>query len=125
MPMHMKVVFRNIALRSVLGDYIRKKIKALEKINNRIICCHVTIEKPQESRQAGGLHRIILDITLPRRQEIVVKKELKISGRYNNLAMLINNAFKIAIWQLEDLKDRQSGHAKARPKQQLPFLHAS
>lgn len=116
MQEQIKVVFRNVAQSIALENLIREKVEALEKINNRIIGCQAAIEKPQKNRQSSGLYRVRLDITFPPRHEIVVKKESKISGGFDNLALLVNRAFRIAIRQLENIKEKKCIRAKMRPR---------
>jgi ribosome-associated translation inhibitor RaiA len=116
MQEQIKVVFRNVLQSIALENHIREKIEALEKIHNRIIGCQATIEKPQKTKEASGLYRVRLDITFPPRHEIVIKKESKISGHYKNLELLVNNAFKVAIRRLENLKEKKCIRAKVRSR---------
>lgn len=76
---------------------MREKVEALEKINNRIISCQATIEKPQKNKESNGLYRVRF-------------------GRYKNLELLINNAFKVAIRRLENLKEKKCVRAKMRSR---------
>ncbi len=116
MQEQIKVVFRNVLQSIAVENFIHEKVAALEKIHSRIIGCQVTIEKPQKTKEASGLYRVRLDITFPPKHEIVIKKESKISGRYQNLVLLINSAFKIAVRKLEELKEKKCVRAKIRSR---------
>lgn len=109
----LKVFFHNVPKTTGLYNIICVKAAHLEKVYARITDCRVAFEKPQKSKEPGGLYRVKIVILLPRRETLTVKKESKSSGAYAELSVLIRDAFEAAERKLEKIKEKEYMPAKA------------
>lgn len=56
-------------------DYIRERIRRLERMHDAIIACRVVVERPHRNRHTGNPFRVRVELTLPRKRELVASKE--------------------------------------------------
>lgn len=107
MDKEMEISFRNLSRNPVLEDLLRQKAEKFSRIMRHVTGCRLTLEKSQKKMLTSGLYKMRIDIALPRRQEIIVKKEAKIDGSFPKINILINDAFKAAKRKLEEIKRKE------------------
>ena len=107
MQTELEVHFRNCEQNTALDELIRQEASRLNKAYNRIVSFKAAIEKPQKTNDPSGLYRVKLDITLPPRHKIIVKKEANNSGSLSNISALIRSAFKIAFRRLDVINEKR------------------
>jgi cold shock CspA family protein/ribosome-associated translation inhibitor RaiA len=73
-------------------DYIRERIQRLENLHDGIISCRVVVERPHQNRQTGNPYRCRVELSLPRKRELVASKE-EMTERYVELRTVIGRAF--------------------------------
>lgn len=87
--------------------YIRERIDRLERMHDRIIACRVVVEQPHQQHQNGNPFRCRVELTLPRKRELVASKEEK-AERHATLRTVIGHAFDALEKQLRSATTDQS-----------------
>jgi cold shock CspA family protein len=70
-----QISFHGIDRSSYNEDFIRGRIKRLEHIHDSIISCRVVVERPHQNKQTGNPYRCRVELSLPRKRELVASKE--------------------------------------------------
>jgi ribosome-associated translation inhibitor RaiA len=91
---------------------VREKVAKLEKHCGRMTRCRVVLEAPNRSPQKPKLFQIKIEISLPRRQPIVVSHERTGSRANEELLLAVRDAFEAALRKLDDVATKTG----ARPK---------
>jgi ribosome-associated translation inhibitor RaiA len=115
-----EITYRHVPKRTDLEARIRQKVAKLERFCNHIIGCRVALEQPQRHQRSGNPYRVRIDITVPPGQEIVVSYDPHKSEMHDDLAVVVNRAFKAAARRLKTLVARQRGEVKAREEPRHP-----
>jgi cold shock CspA family protein/ribosome-associated translation inhibitor RaiA len=71
------ITVKGVEMTPLLDDIISKGISSLEKVHNRIISVRIALEKAQGRRQAGNPYRMRIDVKIPDRADIIVKRVSK------------------------------------------------
>lgn len=87
-----QISFHGIDHSSYNEDYIRERIDRLEKIHDGIISCRVVVERPHQNRQTGNPYRCRVELSLPRKRELVASKE-EMTERHVELRTVVGRAF--------------------------------
>lgn len=112
MQVPVEITFRSVERTDALDQLIRDQAARLERFHDRITSCHVAVEQPQEHLSSGRQWRVRLDITIPRGNEIVVRKEPGKGDMHEQLATVIKDSFDAAERQIKELHDKQRGEFK-------------
>lgn len=70
-----QISFHGIDRSDYNEDFIRGRISRLEHMHDGIISCRVVVEKPHQNKQTGNPYRCRVELTLPRKRELVASKE--------------------------------------------------
>lgn len=92
-------------------DYIYERIDRLENLYDGIISCRVVVERPHQNRQTGNPYRCRVELTLPRKRELVASKE-EMTERHVELRTVIGRAFDAMEKQL---RTASSTHTRRAP----------
>jgi cold shock CspA family protein/ribosome-associated translation inhibitor RaiA len=111
--------FRNIRKSAAIEDLIRKQAAKLERVCDHIVSCRIAAEKPQEHQKSGSPFRVRIDVTVPPEHELVVSREAGEGDLHEQLPTVIRDAFGAMRRQLKKLVEKQQGHVKAHPAQEL------
>jgi hypothetical protein len=103
----LEVIYRHLDGSPQLDDFIQKHVEKFDHIFDRITSCQLVIEKAQKSVLPGGLYKVRISILMPRRHNMVVKKEANINGTFQKLSLLIGSALKAAIREVEKIKEKE------------------
>ncbi len=87
-----QISFHGIDNSAYNEGYIRERISRLEHIHDAIISCRVVVERPHQNRQTGNPYRCRVEVSLPRKRELVAKKEVK-AERHVELRTVIGMTF--------------------------------
>ncbi|MFW5718314.1 MAG: HPF/RaiA family ribosome-associated protein [Spirochaetota bacterium] len=112
MEVPIEITFRNADHTDQIDQLIRDEAARLERFHDRITSCHAIVERPQEHLHSGRQWRVRLDITIPRGNEVVVRKEAGKGDMHEQLATVIKDAFDAAERQIKELHERQRGDVK-------------
>jgi len=70
-----EIIIKGVEMTPLTSKMINRGIAGLEKVCNYIVNVHVTIEKEQRRKQTGNPLRMQIDIRIPNRTGILVKRE--------------------------------------------------
>ena len=100
-----EITLRDIELNDILKDLIQTKMADLEKTHDKLISCHVVLEKLSRRHHKGNPYAVSIDLKTRERHEIIIKEESRAGDQ--SLTSLIRDAFKKARVHLNELKKRQ------------------
>lgn len=108
-----QVVFRNVGKNAKVEQAIKEKAEKLEKINDRITACRVTIEMPHKHHTKGNTFEVSLNLTIPER-DIIVKRTSSEEQTNGDEGMMstVRDAFDAAKRQLEEHSRKRRGEKK-------------
>lgn len=93
-------------------DYIRERIARLEHLHDAIISCRVVVERPHQNRNTGNPFRCRVEVSLPRKRELVASKEEN-AERDIKLRTVVGHAFDAMEKQL---RSAASEHERRTPQ---------
>jgi cold shock CspA family protein len=118
MKVPLELSFRRAQKTKGIEKLIREKVAKLMQTCNYMVSCRVVIEAPLEHQMVGNPFRVRIDIRVPPRHELVVRRESSKGDMHDQLPKVLRNAFNAARRQLKKLVERQSGEVKTHPQQQ-------
>ena len=101
MELPLTITAHDITLPEAIEAAIREKASKLEKVNGRLIGCHVTVEGPGRHHRHGGPFKVRIDISVPGSELVINQKES------TDLPVAIRDAFDAARRRLEEHRDLQ------------------
>ena len=96
METSVQITLRGMAHSDTLNEHIRGEASKLEKFCDRMISCHVVVDKPHKHHRANQF-TVRLDISIPR-NELVINRE------HEDVHAALHDAFQAAARQLKELK---------------------
>ncbi|MBB3188939.1 HPF/RaiA family ribosome-associated protein [Halomonas cerina] len=84
-----------------IDDYIKSRVAKLEQISDDIVSCRVLVERSQHPHQTGNPHRVLIQLSLPARGELVAEKTDKVNDPHVQLRRIIRDAFEAMEKQLK------------------------
>jgi ribosome-associated translation inhibitor RaiA len=111
MSLPLQITFRGIAPSPAIEYAIRERAARLERLYDRIIRWHVTVDVPHRHGAKGNLFAVRIDITTPSR-EIVVTRDPSADHTHEDFRVVLRDAFNAAARQLEDDAHRRRGDVK-------------
>ena len=144
-----EIVLRGVVMTPIIDKSVARGIAKLEQVCDYIISARIAVEQAQGRRQTGNPYRMRIDIRIPDRSDIVVKRSSKASKkglvlgdkgepeaterighnripsrqtREEPLPALIRRTFDSARRELEKAVDRQRGEVKVHPEQQIQAI---
>lgn len=101
-----QITIRDMPPSPALNALIRKNIKKLHKIYQRIIRCHVVVEFAQKNQHQGKVFNVRIDVTVP-------GKEFASTNKRNESAHIaIRESFQAMKRQLEEHVRKRNGKQK-------------
>jgi ribosome-associated translation inhibitor RaiA len=107
-----EIHFHGIEKSEAVEQRVREKVAKLEKHFGRMTRCRVVLEAPHRSAQKPKVFQIKIEISLPRRQPIVVCHEREGAHAHEELPLAIRDAFEAALRKVDDAGTKIT----ARPK---------
>jgi ribosome-associated translation inhibitor RaiA len=74
MQVPLDITFRNSEPSEAIRSEVEKQAKRLEKFNDRITSCHVTVIAPTMKRRHGDLFKIDICVAMLQHKDILVSK---------------------------------------------------
>jgi ribosomal subunit interface protein len=108
----LQVTFRDIQASEATEAKIRKYVDKLERFNNRIINCKVTIDTPHRHRNKGNLYHVRIDLSIPN-TEIVVNRNPSENKTHTNIYVALRDAFDAAKRQLQDSVSQKQDYGQS------------
>lgn len=120
-----EIHFHGIEKSEAIGERVREKVSKLEKHCGRMTRCRVVLEAPHRSPQRPKAYKIKIEISLPRRQPIVVCHEREGSHAHEELPLAIRDAFEAALRKVDDVSTKVGARTKLergrrRPRSEAP-----
>jgi len=101
MELPLTITAHEVTLPEPLEAAIREKASKLEKVNGRLIACHVTVEGPGRHHRNGGPYKVRIDLSVPGSELVINQKES------SDLTLVVRDAFDAARRRLEEHRDLQ------------------
>lgn len=112
MAIPLEITFHNIAHSDALEQHIRQKFSKLQKLYNRIIGGHVTIELPHQHKQKGNFYFVKIVLMLPGKELVVDQQPGGRIETHTDAYVAANDAFDAAERQIVQHKEKQRGYVK-------------
>ena len=114
----LQITWRSVQKSEALEADIEARAAKLEEFYDKIISCHVTVEKSHGRHKKGNLYRIHLDLRVPDK-EIVVTRDPAEHHAHEDMYVAIRDAFHAARRQLQDYVRIRRGEVKQHDEQPL------
>lgn len=111
--------YHNIDRSPAVDDLVHRRIEMLEKRDDRITGCEVTMEAPQRRKRHGRVFRVRLNLHLPG-PDITISREIAQASAQDDLMLAVNRAFSAAE---KALKKHRKTMAGVEVKHHPPVLH--
>ncbi len=99
----LQISFKNMDSSPHVENMIRDRVERLDRYFPRLIACRVVVELPAKTANAKSPLGISIELDVPGRPTLVVKKsDERRDAKGDNFAVIIN-AFEVAERQLEDI----------------------
>lgn len=108
-----QISFHGIDQSDYNEDYIRERIARLEHLHDAIISCRVVVERPHRHRHTANPFRCRIELSLPRKRELVASKEEN-AERHVELRTVVAHAF--------DAMEKQLRSAASEHERRVPEL---
>lgn len=118
MQIPIEINFQNVQRTEALENLITEKVIKLEKVCDYLTSCRISIDKPHEHQRNGNPYQIVIEIHVPPKHEIVVKRHPGEGDLHDPLDSVIRSAFDSVRRQLQELVERQRGETKKHPQQE-------
>ena len=99
----LEIHFHGIEKSEAVEERVREKVSKLEKHFGRMTRCRVVLETPHRSPQKPKVFQVKIEISLPRRQPIVVCHEREGAHAHEELPLAIRDAFEAALRKVDDV----------------------
>lgn len=120
-----EITFHGIEKSEAIERRVREKVAKLEKHFGRMTRCRVVLEAPNRSPQKPKLFQIKIEISLPRRQPVVVTHERSGSRAHEELPLAIRDAFEAALRKVDDMATKTGTRPKLERGRRRPRPSAS
>jgi len=129
MQQPLEITFRDIPRSEALEANIREKAGKLDQFYEKIMACHVIVERPHGHHHHGQLYHVRIDLTVPG-GELVIKRDPKEHHAHEDPYVAVRDAFKAARRKLQDYSRKQRGDVKSHEmpphgtvSELVPMLH--
>ena len=112
MQQPLEITFRDIPRSEALEANIREKADKLDQFYEKIMACHVIVERPHGHHHQGQLYHVRIDLTVPG-GELVIKRDPKEHHAHEDPYVAVRDAFKAARRKLQDFARKQRGDIKS------------
>ena len=107
----LQIQYRDFPESEAVSANIWDAVADLEKFDDRIISCHVTIGRPHRSKTKGRIYHIQIRLHVPG-SDIVINREPEMNHAHEDIDVAIRDAFVAAKRRLEEFVRIQRGHIK-------------
>lgn len=115
-----EIHFHGIEKSEAIEERVRWKVSKLEKHFGRMTRCRVVLEAPHRSPAKPKVYQIKIEISLPRRQPIVVAHEREGGNAGEELLLALRDAFGAALRKLDDVSSRIGARGKLERGRRRP-----
>ena len=104
----LETLFQNIRPSAELKKLIRERTERLEKLDQHIIGCRVTVDLPKHGHRSGNIPEVHIEVQVP-------GQSLTVSHRHNHggdVLTAVHNAFDAIAIQVKKYKALKAGSVK-------------
>ena len=101
MQRDVQITFQGIDHSDAVASRIRSKVSDLERLNDHITSCRVTVASPHHRHHKGNLYAVRIDLQLPD-HTIIVDKHPSDNHSHEDVYVAVRDAFAAAERQLDD-----------------------
>jgi cold shock CspA family protein/ribosome-associated translation inhibitor RaiA len=105
----LRISLRNMGPSEALEYDIRQRVARLEHFYDRIVGCHVLVERPHRRHHQGELFHVTIDLTVPG-EEIIVRRDPAERHAHEDVQVALRDAFDAARRRIEDFVRRRHPH---------------
>ena len=120
-----EIHFHGIEKSEAVEQRVLDKVAKLEKHFGRMTRCRVVLEAPHRNPQKPKVFQIKIEISLPRRQPIVVCHEREGSHAHEELPLAIREAFEAALRKVDDVRSTIGARTKLERGRRRPRANAN
>lgn len=102
------ISYHNIDHSPAVENLVRRRIKALERRDDQLTGCEVTMEAPQKRKRHGRVFQVRLNLHLPG-PDVSISRESAQGSAQNDLILAVNRAFTAAEKALKKRKKKMDG----------------
>ena len=114
----LELTFRNMPKSDATESLVREKVEKLERICNYMTSCRVILDKPQEHQKTGNPYQVLVEVHVPPKHNLVVKREPSESNMHDPLDVVVRDAFDAMNRQLREIVEKQRDEVKSHPEQE-------
>jgi ribosomal subunit interface protein len=107
-----EVIFKNVDRSDWVENYVAERLAHLERFAQDITHCHVTLTREQASHRKGNRYSVMVEVRVPPRHDLAVKKEKQVHDPQMQLPAVINEAFGAIEKQLKKTVAVRRGEVK-------------
>jgi ribosome-associated translation inhibitor RaiA len=101
-----EIKFHDVDRSEWVENYILERVQHLERFDDRITSCHVTLTQEQASHHKGNCYSVMVEVRLPPNHDLAAKKEKVIHNMQAELPGLVNLAFGAVEKQLKKARGK-------------------
>jgi putative sigma-54 modulation protein len=110
----LQIAFEGVDHSETIESWIREEAKKLDHMNEHITSVRVVVAEPRNRHFSGDPYRIRIHLTLPGGADINVNHDPGVGKHHGDKKAAIQDAFRAAHRQLEDVVHKRQGHGKAQ-----------
>jgi ribosomal subunit interface protein len=122
MQQPLQISFRGLDHSPAIEARVRELAEYLERFEDRITSCHVSVQAPHHHHHQGQLYDVRIQVRVPGK-DIVVNREGSNNHAYEDVYVALRDAFEAAARRLEDHAQRREH--RARGNEPPPRAHVT
>lgn len=107
----LQITFHGMEHSDAIERRVRDKAAELERFDDHMTSCHVTVEAPHKHHHKGNLYTVRVDLHLPG-EEIVAGRERRHDHSHEDVYVAIRDSFDAVVRRLEDYVRRRGNKVK-------------
>lgn len=115
----LQVRFHGVDPSAAVEAAVREHVQKLEQFYDRLISCDVSLEARHQNHRQGNLFTVHIRLAVPG-GEIVVARDRERDPRHEDAYVALNDAFRAARRQLEELAGKRTDQAKRSTARRAP-----
>jgi ribosome-associated translation inhibitor RaiA len=109
----LQIAFEGVDHSATIETWIREEAKKLDHMGEHITSARVVVATPRNRHYTGDPYRIRIHLLVPGGADINVNHDPGVGKRHGDNKAAIQDAFRAAHRQLEDVVHKRQGHVKA------------
>lgn len=114
-----EIHFQHMKKSEALEERIRQHAERLDRVHPNIMSCLVHVEKPHRHRSTHEGWKITVEVVVPNHGDITVSKSSDEHAPHDDAYQVVNQAFDAMARRLQKLVDRDRGHVKHHPHEEV------